>query len=244
MHGVKAHTRKRMQDALGGNPALNQHLESPPVQTGFLTTEAELPPPESDDPPPEGAQGPHVAGHRVVVEVALHDRPQPLARGRNGLMAALPQLLIQGFQLHHHALTRRLAPNGKVAGLPVPLADVREAQEVERFRLAFAPLLPVGDGLWPNFDQACLLRMEFQPELVQAVSQRRQEPLCVPSVLEAKHNIIGKADDDHVPLHAALAPGLHPQIEDIIRAYAPCLSRSRAGSASARPWQLSWRLSL
>ena len=85
-----------MQDTLGGNPAGNQHLESPPVQAGLLTAQTELPPPEPNNPPPEGAQGPHVAGHRVIVEVALHDGPQPLARGRDGFMTALPQLLAWG----------------------------------------------------------------------------------------------------------------------------------------------------
>src|SRR5262249_46245096 len=32
MHGVKAHARKRMQDAPSGNLAVNEHLESPPIQ--------------------------------------------------------------------------------------------------------------------------------------------------------------------------------------------------------------------
>ena len=141
-----------MQDTRGGNPAVNQCPESPPVHASLLTAQAQLSPPESDDPPPECAQGTHSPWHRMVVEVALHDRPQPLARGRDGLMAALPQLLIQRFQLRYHALTRGLTADGKVAGLLVPLTDMREAQKVERFRLAFAPLLSVRDGVWPKLD--------------------------------------------------------------------------------------------
>jgi hypothetical protein len=153
----------------------------------------------------------------MVVEIPLNDRLEPLAYLGRGLMSALAELLLQGFPLRHHALARRLMTDREVAHLSVPLADVREAQKVERVRLAFAPLLPAGDGVWPTFDQAGPLRMEFQPELVQAVSQRCQAPLCLTSVLEAKHNIISTADDHHVPLRDALAPGVHPQSEDVVQ---------------------------
>jgi hypothetical protein len=51
-----------MQEALGGNPSSDQWPESLPVQAGFLTAQAQLAPPESDNPPPEGTEGPHVAG--------------------------------------------------------------------------------------------------------------------------------------------------------------------------------------
>src|SRR5687768_11025907 len=169
MHGVKAHTRKWVQDTLGGNPTVDQHLEAPPVHAGFLTAEAQLPPPESGDPPPEGPQGPRIARHRMVVEIPLNNRLEPLPGLGRCLMSALAELLIQGFQLRHHALPRRLTTDCEVARLSVPLADMREPQKVERFRLAFAPLLPVRDGVWPELDQACFLRMEFQPELLQAV---------------------------------------------------------------------------
>jgi hypothetical protein len=58
-----------MQNALGGNPASDQGFESLPGQAGFLTTQAELPPPESDDSPPEGPEGPYIARYRMVVEI-------------------------------------------------------------------------------------------------------------------------------------------------------------------------------
>src|SRR5687767_10712091 len=124
MHGVKADARKGMQDTLGGNPTVNQRLQSPPVQAGLLTAQTELPPPEPDDPSPEGTESTHIARHRVVVEVALHDRPQPLTYPCNGLMPALAQLLMQRFQLGRHPLASGLASDGKVAGLPVPFADM------------------------------------------------------------------------------------------------------------------------
>jgi hypothetical protein len=60
-----------MQDTLGGNPAVHQCPESPPAHTGLLTAQAPLSPPESDDPPPECAQGTLVSWHRMVVEVVV-----------------------------------------------------------------------------------------------------------------------------------------------------------------------------
>ena len=83
----------------------------------------------------------------MVVEVALHNRPQPLTCLRNGLVPAVAQLLMQRFQLGHHPLASGLASDAEVASLLVPLADVREAQKVECFRLAFASLRPIRGGV-------------------------------------------------------------------------------------------------
>ncbi len=59
--------------------------------------------------------------------------PIRLVRSRLPLTAEAeqPHLLVQPLQLGHHALARRLAADDTVAGLPVRLADVREAQNVE-----------------------------------------------------------------------------------------------------------------
>lgn len=66
MLGVKAHARKRMQDALSGNPVLNDLLEAPPIQPGPSTAQAELLPHEPDAPPLGRTQDMHVAGHRMA----------------------------------------------------------------------------------------------------------------------------------------------------------------------------------
>jgi hypothetical protein len=66
---------------------MDQHFKSPPVQASLLTAQAELPPLEPDDPSPEGAERTHITRHGVVVEVALHDRPQPLPCPCDGLVS-------------------------------------------------------------------------------------------------------------------------------------------------------------
>jgi hypothetical protein len=82
----------------------------------------------------------------IIVEDALHHRCQLLPCPRHGLVPTLAQLLRPRLQLGHQPLANGLAPDAAVARLPVPLADVRAAQQVAGRWLAFSPLLPVGDG--------------------------------------------------------------------------------------------------
>ena len=65
-------------------------------------------------------------------------------------------------QLRPHALADRLAPH-REPPYPVLPADVREAQEVERLRLAFSSSFPVLFGKRPELNPARLVGMEFQP---------------------------------------------------------------------------------
>jgi hypothetical protein len=78
---------------------------------------------------------------------------------------ALAQLLMQRSQLGHHPLASGLASDVKGAGLPVPFADMREAQKIEHFRRICSALLPVRVGVWSKLDQARFVRADFQAEL-------------------------------------------------------------------------------
>jgi hypothetical protein len=100
-----------------------------------------------------------MARYRVIVAVALHDRPEPLARERRRLVAALAPLLMNDFQLGCHALACRFAPHREAARFSVPPAQVREAQKVERLRFLLSPPLPVRLGISPKLDQARLVRL-------------------------------------------------------------------------------------
>jgi hypothetical protein len=92
----------------------------------------------------------------------------------------------------------------------VPLADGCKAQKVERFRLAFSALLPVGDGVWPQLNQTRFVRVYFQAELPVSRLQVHQEALGVLSAFEANHAIIRVADHHGILLGDFLAPGFHP----------------------------------
>ena len=62
-------------------------------------------------PDPETPQTREVSWYRVVVEVALHDRLEPLSGLGHGIVHALAELLLNLSQLGSHALADRGAPH-------------------------------------------------------------------------------------------------------------------------------------
>jgi len=110
------------------------------------------------------------------------------------------------------------------AGLPPHLeppptgaaTHVREAQEVERLRLAPAPGGPL-HGEAPELQEPRLRRVQLQPELRQPVGQRPLEGLSVVSVLEADDHIIRVPHQHHLapqrPAHAVLGPEVEHVVE-------------------------------
>src|SRR5260370_2000868 len=79
MCGVKANSGIRMKNTRPRNPAVSQLSHPRPRQMMLLAPMDQYGPPEPDHPIAECAQTVDVSGHRVVVEVALDDRPKPLA---------------------------------------------------------------------------------------------------------------------------------------------------------------------
>jgi hypothetical protein len=59
--------------------------------------------------------------------------------------------------------------------------------------------------------------MEFQPKLRQPFPEILQETVCFRPVLESCNAIIRITDDDYVSLRALDAPGIHPEIEDVVQ---------------------------
>src|SRR5215510_6577603 len=108
MHGVEAHVRMRVQDPGTRNPAIDQRPEPVPSHPGPLTPSPERAVPPPDDLSPEAVETIHVAGHCVVVEVALHDGPQPPPDIDDGRMPASSKLLLQLRELCGEAFADRL----------------------------------------------------------------------------------------------------------------------------------------
>ena len=78
-----------MQNARSGQPAGREPMQSVPVEAVALAALTQLGSPQSGQPVPKGPQAVEVSRYRVVVEVALHDRPEPLTRLRNRIMPTL-----------------------------------------------------------------------------------------------------------------------------------------------------------
>jgi len=152
----------------------------------------------------------------MVVEVALHDRPEPPARLRHRLVHAGAKLPFDFQQLRSHPLPDGSTLYGK-APVPVLPADIREAQKVERLRLTLSSPFPVLFGKPPELNPARFLGMEFQSKLPQPLPKILQKTVCFRLVLKTENDIVGITDDDHVPLCALLAPDIHPEIEDVVQ---------------------------
>src|SRR5665213_1939549 len=126
MNGVEAHVRMRMQDLRTWNPSIDQRPEPFPSHLISLTPPPKRAVPAPDYLSPKGVQTIHVAGYRMVVEVALYDRPQPLPDIDDRLVPASPKLLLQLIELRRESLTNRLSLDDEPAGLPGRPAQMRE----------------------------------------------------------------------------------------------------------------------
>jgi hypothetical protein len=123
----------------------------------------------------------------MIGEPACHDVSQPAALLLDRRVPMLPQALPDLAQLDAQAVAARLSPELE-ASLPRAPTDVGEAEEVEHFRLAETTPLAVRRRVAAELDEACLVRMQLQREVRQALRQFADEPLGLVQVL--------KADDD------------------------------------------------
>ena len=142
-----------MENTRLGNPASSQLSHPRPRQAMLLAPMDQRGPPEPDHPIAECGQTVGVSRYRVVVEVALYDRLEPLSRLLDRIVHAFAKLRLDFPHLRPHAIPDGLPPNGK---LPVPVfpADMREPQKVERLRLAFPSSFPVLFGKPPELNPA------------------------------------------------------------------------------------------
>ena len=135
---------------------LDQPAYSGPGGPVLLAPATKYPSPVPGHPLAIYVQPLHVSWYRVVVEVALDDRLEPSARLLDWIVHAPAELLLNLLQFSPHALGDRLAFQGK-SPVPVSPADMRETQEVERFRLSFSSRFPVLLGKPPELNPARLV---------------------------------------------------------------------------------------
>ena len=134
----------------------------------------------------------------------------------NGGMHASLQFLFQAPQLSLLPLAHRLSQDREVS-LPGPSADVREPQEVERFRLAFPTLTPILFRKAAKFDDSCLIGMQLQAEVRTSFAQLRQELLCFLPMLESCHKVISKPREDDLSACVPPSPLPDPEIECVVK---------------------------
>ena len=164
----------------------------------------------------DGTQCWEVGWHRVIREVAACDLRQPSSLLGNGLMHPLSQFLLDLPELCPHAITpgssfeKEFAPSRFAA-------DVGEPQEVEGLRLSEpAPGASVR-RMATKLDQAALLRVERQRELLQPFAHRIPEAPGVRLVLKANDDVVGVAHDNHVARGLAPSPAFGPEVEGVVQ---------------------------
>ena len=165
---------------------------------------------------PKDVQRGSVHGHAIVAKMPTHDRAQPLPHFRDGIMHTPSKLGLHFVELRLQPLAHRLPQHRKHSIAPLPHANMRKAEEVERLRLPFSAALPVADRKRTKLQQARFLGMQFELELSESLLQFRLEPFGIRLHLEAHHDVIGEAHDDHVAARPLLTPRLDPQVEDIM----------------------------
>jgi hypothetical protein len=92
-----------------------------------------------------------------------------------------------------------------------------EAQKHEGFRFAEPALLASGGRMAAELNLAGLVRMERQREDLEPITHRVEKATSGALVLEAGHQIIGIAHDDHVALGLLPSPASGPEVEDVVQ---------------------------
>src|ERR1035441_9591066 len=177
MIGGEALRGIRVEHAWRRKPPLGNREHALPRQPTLLTAAAQNVPPHAKHPFSEHAEAVQIPGYCVVVEVALHNCAEPCAGVRNSVVHTCAELLLDLLQLSPHTLADRHALHAKTS-VPVFSADVREAQKIERLRLAFPSSRPIFFGEPPELNQTRFVRMEFQPELGQSFPKVLQQTLA------------------------------------------------------------------
>ena len=136
-------------------PSSAQREHASPRESVLLTATAKGPPPQAQQSVPEYGQALKVPWYRVVVEVTLHDRFEPFARLKHGIVHAHAKLLLDLSQFRPHALADRRSSHGESPD-PVLPTDMFEAQEIERLGFVLSSTSPVLFGKPAEFDPARL----------------------------------------------------------------------------------------
>jgi hypothetical protein len=85
--------------------------------------------------------------------------------------------------------TNRLPYHREVSVAPLPPADVREAEEIERLRLPFSAPLPVSSRERSELQQPRFVGMQFQAELPKPLGKFHKKLFGIRFALKANHDV-------------------------------------------------------
>ena len=195
----------------------NVTLELIPGHASALT-----PSPERVQPCPADLGSVHaepfqVPGDRVVVQVSLHHAGEPSAGLRDWRMATFHQIVSNGLQRRSHTGGDGQAPDGEVRVRSGHRADVREPEEVERFRAALPPACAAFGRIPSKFQNPRLLLVQRKTELRHPLMQGFEKALSFGLCFEAHDTVVRVADDDDISFRRPVSPLVRPEIEDVVQ---------------------------
>jgi len=212
-------------------PAVDQAPQPGPKQASILAAPRKGKMPEPANLGPKRKQRRALRGHSLVPDVSTHDRSQPPAHFRNGIVHASSEFGFHLTQLRLQPSVNRL-PQDRGASVATLLpTDLGGAEEVERLRFSLAALLPVSGRERSELQQSRFLGMQFQAELSHSLDQVRPEPYGIRLHLKAHHDMVSQPHDDYVTAGLFLTPRLGPQVEHIMEID---LRQQRRGTATPR----------
>jgi hypothetical protein len=206
-----------MTHAGGRQPLVDEPRHPGPQDPAVLATTRQGAMPEMADLEPEEAQRGAVHGYAVLSDVPTHDRVQPLALLRDGIVPASSKLGFDLAQLGLQPFADGLPQHREAPVASLLRADVRESEKRERLGLALTAPTPVVGREGSELDEAGFVGMQFEFELSEALLKFSLEPLGIHLAVEAQHDVIGEPDDDDVAVGPLLSPCLDPEIERIVQ---------------------------
>ena len=164
----------------------------------------------------ECAECREVCRHGVIREVASHDLRQPSPLLGDRLVHSPAHLLLDLLELRPHAIPPGFPFEEELARARTP-ADEGEAQEIEGLRFSEPASSASVRRMAAELDQARLVRMQRQRELLESLTHRVPEAPGIGLVLEADHNVVGIPHDDHIARGLAPSPALGPKVEHVVQ---------------------------
>src|SRR4029077_21248110 len=212
---AEAHERIRMTNASRRKPPRDKASHAAPRQVVTLAATAQDRSPQVSHCGAKGAQRRAIPRYPVIPEVTQQDRAQVCSLFPNGRVQALPEFFLQSPQLSLPPLAHRLSQYREMP-LPSFPAAMRKTQEVKRLRCAATTVSPILLRKAAKLDDTRFVGVQLKPEPRESFAQFRTKLLCFISMLEPRHEVIGKADEDYLPARLLLSPSLDPEVENIV----------------------------
>src|SRR6266436_3713270 len=223
-----------MTDRRKWQPTVDKAPHASPEDAAVLAAPRQRAMPEPPHLESKTSQRRVVHGHSVIPDVSTHHRLQPLALVGDGFVHTTLKLGFHLVQLRLQSLAYRLPQHRKPPIAPLLHADVRKAQEVERFRFPFSTPLPLVDRIRTELQKSRFLGMQFQVELPHSFCKFHPKLIGIRFAVKSNHDVIGKSHHDDISVCALLTPCLDPQIEYVMKI--DVRQKRRSTSALGRPF--------